>query len=95
MKTLAVCPAQTRMHARCVQRHVVHAQACNIPAMRTIPALHIINALPIRARQSTNGLTTVLAMQGVTRIKYCTDGVLLREMMEDPLLSTYRSECCH
>ena len=30
------------------------------------------------------------AMQGVTRIKYCTDGVLLREMMEDPLLSTYR-----
>lgn len=27
--------------------------------------------------------------QGVTRIKYCTDGVLLREMMEDPLLSTY------
>lgn len=27
--------------------------------------------------------------QGVTRLKYCTDGVLLREMMEDPLLSTY------
>ena len=28
--------------------------------------------------------------QGLTCIKYCTDGVLLREMMEDPLLSTYR-----
>ena len=34
------------------------------------------------------------AMQGVTRIKYCTDGVLLREMMEDPLLSTYRCAFC-
>jgi ATP-dependent RNA helicase DDX35 len=26
---------------------------------------------------------------GVTRIKYLTDGVLLREMMADPLLSSY------
>jgi len=26
---------------------------------------------------------------GVTRIKFCTDGVLLREMMEDPLLTKY------
>eukprot|EP00884_Botryococcus_braunii_P008698 jgi/Botrbrau1/1782/Bobra.0217s0037.1 len=26
---------------------------------------------------------------GQTRIKYCTDGVLLREMMEDPLLTMY------
>lgn len=95
MKTLAVCPAQTRMHARCVQRHVVHAQAHNLPAMRTTPAMHNINALPIRARQSTNALTAVLAMQGVTHIKYCTDGVLLREMMEDPLLTSYRSERCH
>ena len=31
-----------------------------------------------------------ICIQGVTRIKYCTDGVLLREMMEDPLLSAYR-----
>lgn len=28
-------------------------------------------------------------MQGLTRIKYVTDGVLLREMMADPLLSRY------
>ena len=32
----------------------------------------------------------VIALQGVTRIKFLTDGVLLREMMEDPLLSKYR-----
>lgn len=30
------------------------------------------------------------ALQGVTSIKFCTDGVLLREMMQDPLLSDYR-----
>lgn len=77
------------------QQHFVHAQAHNLPAILTIPALHINSVQPIGADQSTNGLTTVLAMQSVTRIKYCTDGVLLREMMEDPLLTTYRSECCH
>ena len=33
----------------------------------------------------------VVTVQGVTCIKYCTDGVLLREMMEDPLLNSYRS----
>ena len=31
-------------------------------------------------------------VQGVTRIKYLTDGVLLREMMQDPLLLKYRYE---
>lgn len=31
-----------------------------------------------------------LPVQGVTRIKFLTDGVLLREMMDDPLLSKYR-----
>jgi len=30
--------------------------------------------------------------KGVTRIKYLTDGVLLREMMADPLLSSYRQD---
>jgi ATP-dependent RNA helicase DDX35 len=28
-------------------------------------------------------------MQGLTKIKYVTDGVLLREMLDDPLLSAY------
>lgn len=32
----------------------------------------------------------VLSLQAATRIKYVTDGLLLREMMDDPLLTKYR-----
>lgn len=28
--------------------------------------------------------------QGVTQIRFCTDGVLLQEMLQDPLLTSYR-----
>lgn len=31
-----------------------------------------------------------MAFQDVTKIKYLTDGVLLKQMMEDPLLLRYR-----
>ena len=29
-------------------------------------------------------------MQDRTKIKFCTDGMLIRDMLEDPLLSSYR-----
>jgi HrpA-like RNA helicase len=32
----------------------------------------------------------LLLLQATTRIKYVTDGLLLREMMDDPLLTKYR-----
>ena len=35
-------------------------------------------------------LTCHFVPQGVTKIRFCTDGVLLKEMLEDPLLSAYR-----
>lgn len=31
-----------------------------------------------------------MLLQATTRIKYVTDGLLLREMMDDPLLTRYR-----
>lgn len=34
-------------------------------------------------------LTACCCTQGVTKIKYVTDGVLLREMLDDPLLGAY------
>ena len=36
-------------------------------------------------------------MQDRTKIKFCTDGMLIRDMLEDPLLSSYRYldlPCC-
>ncbi|KAK2966058.1 hypothetical protein RJ640_029990 [Escallonia rubra] len=43
----------------------------------------------IRFEDFTNENLSALAAQSVTRIKFLTDGVLLREMMDDPLLSKY------
>lgn len=32
----------------------------------------------------------VMCVQGMTQIRFCTDGVLLQEMLQDPLLTAYR-----
>ncbi len=67
---------------------------CMYPYTLLIVCLHLCLCAARRLVSECQQYSTIpectYILQDVTRIRYVTDGVLLREMMDDPLLTRYR-----
>lgn len=98
----SICPSCAKRQSVLIMAPVTlcisrHADSCDdyLTAADLMQRCNMSSCLKLPSQgwaQLTVGhnMPALLNPQGVTRIKYLTDGVLIREMMEDPLLTRYR-----